>query len=32
LVFGNCGEANAYYDPSDQRIVICTELAGLFND
>lgn len=32
LVFGNCGEANAFYDPDKRRIVICAELAGLFSD
>ncbi len=30
LVFGKCGEANAYYKPNDKQITICAELASLF--
>lgn len=32
LVFGQCGEANAYYDPNTQQITICAELAQLFTE
>jgi len=32
LVFGNCGEPNAFYSADDGQIVICAELAGLFVD
>ena len=32
LVFGQCGEANAYYDPNVQQITICAELAQLFTE
>jgi hypothetical protein len=32
LVFGRCGEANAYYDPNVQEITICAELAQLFTE
>ncbi len=30
MVFGQCGEANAYYDEDEQRVIICAELAELF--
>ena len=32
LLFGECGEANAFYDPNEQQIVICAELAQLFTE
>jgi hypothetical protein len=32
LIFGSCGEANAYYDPENKSITICSELAVLFTE
>lgn len=32
IIFGSCGEANAYYDPNVQSITICSELAVLFTE
>ena len=32
LVFDSCGEPNAYYQSDGKRIVICSELAGLFTE
>ncbi len=32
VLFGQCGEANAYYDPDSAQITICAELAELFTE
>lgn len=32
LTFGECGEANAFYDPEKQRVTMCYELVESFYD
>lgn len=32
IIFGDCGEANAYYDPSQKRIIMCYELFGVIEN
>ena len=32
VITGDCGEANAFYDPSDQSIIMCEEFEDHLRD